>query len=124
MTPVRRLVISFAATDLETHAPVQQDLFLMDRLLCEKAKLRRTHLWHSSSSKGATRSAGFVVTISRQTAINTPSLIYRKFKLPLDHRRLTDPKAPAEFSRTARRAADVIGVALAEPGSPKKTRDR
>jgi hypothetical protein len=65
-----------------------------------------------------------LVTISRQTAINTRSLIYRKFKLPLDHWRLTDPKAPAEFARTARRAADVIGVALAEPGSPKKTRDR
>src|ERR1700730_7079930 len=67
---------------------------------------------------------GSFVTISRQTAVNTHSLIYRKFKLPLDHWRLTDPKALAEFSRTARRAADITGVALAEPGSSKHTRDR
>jgi len=62
--------------------------------------------------------------ISRQTAVNTRSLIYRKFKLPLDYWRLTDPKALAEFSRTARRAADITGIALAEPGSAKQTRER
>ena len=64
------------------------------------------------------------MTISRQTAVNTRSLIYRKFKLPLDHWRLTDPKSLAEFSLTARRAADITGIALAEPASTKQTRER
>ena len=64
------------------------------------------------------------MTISRQTALNARSLIYRKFKLPLDHWHLADPQALAEFWRIARRAADVTGVGLSEPDSPKQTRAR
>jgi hypothetical protein len=64
------------------------------------------------------------VTISRQTALNARSLVYRKFKLPLDQWRLTDPAALAEFSRIVRRTADITGVALSEPASPKQTRER
>ena len=60
---------------------------------------------------------------SRQKALNARSLIW-KFKLPLDHRRLIDPEALAEFWLIARGAADITGVGLSEPGSPRQTRDR
>jgi hypothetical protein len=64
------------------------------------------------------------VTISRQTTINARGLVYRKFKLPLDQRRLADPKAFGEILRIVRRAADLTGVGFSAPNSPKQTRVR
>jgi hypothetical protein len=53
------------------------------------------------------------VTISRPTAVNRRSLIYREFELPLDHCRLTDRKALAEFRRS--RQKPRIGRLLEAP---------
>jgi hypothetical protein len=64
------------------------------------------------------------VTGSQDTTLNARSLMYRKFKLPLDHSRLADPETLAEMWCIVRRAADVTGVGLSEPDSPMKTRAR
>jgi hypothetical protein len=62
------------------------------------------------------------VSIARPTA--TDSFVYRKFKLPLDHSRLTDPKALAELRTAMRQAAVTTGVALSEPAWRECTRQR
>ncbi len=64
------------------------------------------------------------MSISRQTAINVRALLYRKFKLPLDHWRLADPQTFEEIRRIVRRVADVTGVGFSEPNLPKQTRVR
>jgi hypothetical protein len=64
------------------------------------------------------------VSIVRPTADITDSFVYRKFKLPLDHLRLTDPKALAELRTAARQAAVTIGVELSEPVWQEHTRSR
>lgn len=61
------------------------------------------------------KDSGSFVSIARPTRNMTDSLVYRKFKLPLDPSRLTDPKALAKLRTAAHQAADRIGVALAEP---------
>lgn len=50
------------------------------------------------------------MTDSRQTKINVHSLVFRKFKLPLDLLRLAEPEALVRIWRIARHAADVTGV--------------
>jgi hypothetical protein len=64
------------------------------------------------------------VSIVRPKGDITESFVYRKFKLPLDNSRLTDPKALAELRTAARRAAVTIGVALSEPVWQEHTRKR
>jgi hypothetical protein len=51
-------------------------------------------------------------------------MYYKKFKLPLDRRRLADPKGLAEIWDIVRRAADVTDVGLSESDSPKQMRVR
>lgn len=64
------------------------------------------------------------MSIVRLTADIADSFVYRKFKLPLDHLRLTDPKALAELRTAARQAAVTIGVELSEPVWQEHTRSR
>jgi hypothetical protein len=64
------------------------------------------------------------VTFARPTADITDSFVYRKFKLPLDHSRLTDPKAIVEPRSAAREAANTTGVSLSEPVRPEHIRNR
>ena len=64
------------------------------------------------------------MSIARRTADMTDSLVYRKFKLPLDPSRLTDPKALARFRTAVHHAADITGVALADPVWRERTRSR
>jgi hypothetical protein len=64
------------------------------------------------------------VSIARRTADMTDSLVYRKFKLPLDPSRLTDPKALARLRTAVHHAADITGVALADPVWREHTRSR
>ena len=64
------------------------------------------------------------MSIVRPTADITDSFVYRKFKLPLDHFRLTDPNALADLRTAARQAAVTTGVALSEPVWQEHTRSR
>jgi hypothetical protein len=64
------------------------------------------------------------VSILQSTSGVMGSLIYRKFKLPLNYSRLTEPKALAEFWSIAHGAADSIGAALSKPGWALRTRNR
>jgi hypothetical protein len=64
------------------------------------------------------------VSIAQPTANLTESFVYRKFKLPLDHSRLSDPKTLAELRTAARQAAITTGVALSEPAWRGHTRNR
>jgi hypothetical protein len=64
------------------------------------------------------------VCVARPTADIKDSLVYRKFKLPLDHSRFTDPKALAELRTGARQAAVTTGAALSEPVCREYTRSR
>jgi hypothetical protein len=64
------------------------------------------------------------VTFARPTADITDSFVYRTFKLPLDHSRLTDPKAIVELRSAAREAANTTGVSLSESVWPEDIRNR
>ena len=64
------------------------------------------------------------MSIAQPTANLTESFVYRKFKLPLDHSRLTDPKAIVELRIAAREAANTTGVSLSEPVWPEQLRYR
>jgi hypothetical protein len=65
-----------------------------------------------------------MVQVPQPTAESIGSLIYRKFKLPLHHSRLTDPEALVEFWSLARGAADTVGVTLSEPDWAEPARAR
>ena len=98
-----------------------RDLFLMVGLLFETAKLRRIHLWHSSSSKGATRSAGFVgdhlATDSDQHALTHLQEIQASARSLAPDR----PESPGGIRADRTPGGGyIIGVALAEPGSAQE----
>jgi hypothetical protein len=80
---------------------------------------------HELESRSKTKKLlGSFVSVARPTADITDSFVYRKFKLPLDHSRLTDPKALAELQTAARQAAVTTGVAFSEPVCREYTRNR
>ena len=64
------------------------------------------------------------MSIARPTTNIRDSFVYRKFKLPLDHSRLSDPKTLAELRTALRQAAITTGVALSEPAWRAYTRNR